>query len=789
MASSTLRTGLMTSVCSGKTTKNYEYATKHAFGTGSLGVYIDYLYFSAPMPKGATITSAKLYLYTDAQTTGAAVHTITAKRLNKSVSMTKVTYKTRPTTYYATPAAVAVSKTAPFVAGTEWVLDVTAHMQAVANGEAWYGWELSGGATTNPQRSIYGPRWSTSSQRPRLEVVWAMLPGTPSSLSPGGGRVVSQTKPVLRATYVDIGADNPLAAVQVQRNDSSNDFSGAVTWDSGTVASNTPQLDTSLTSWPALTGPGVYWRMRVQDTNGLWSLWSSPELFGYDAKATVELVSPGAEPNNYVTEDSPPIVWNFPAVGPEKTTNGTIASLAYFTAFAGPSGVTAVTRIAGGAQDGTGVARCTWTTGTSAVSGAAGLTYSNSAGTADPGLTVLPGMAYDLRANVRASIGQTITYGVTWYDAAEAQISTTSTTQAVTANTWQALSYRTAAAPANAARARLIFYGTSAVWPTGSTLDVSNLSLLTADTSETQAAYQVFLIDPVDGRTLWTSGKVTSSSATGFSLPPGYLKTVGATYRVVVYVWDTKNREATPGAPTYAGVGQNFTYQLSNTVAPVTTMTATPDLVRPSVALTWSRSVFPDSFTILRDGVVIATELAPGDVATSGTAFAYVDPAPLVGVTATYQVAAVVNGRSSSGNATAAAAASVSGMWLANQDRSVEVLITGRQTDRAWTFGEQSEVLEVIGGSEVIVVTHAQRGLEGTISGQLRTGMFGLTTTAAQWKAALLTLKRKGASGETLLLTAGDATIPVVIRQVNVYPRAEPQLAYDVSFEFYQVAL
>ena len=82
----------------------------------------------------------------------------------------------------------------------------------------------------------------------------------------------------------------------------------------------------------------------------------------------------------------------------------------------------------------------------------------------------------------------------------------------------------------------------------------------------------------------------------------------------------------------------------------------------------------------------------------------------------------------------------------------------------------------------------AQRGLEGTISGQLRSDMLGLSTTAAQWKAALLALRTKAATGQQMWLTAGDSTIPVVVRSIKVTPRPEPILAYDASFEFYQVS-
>lgn len=612
MAGATLKTALMTSVYAGKTTKNYESATKHGLGTGSNGALVDYLYFSKPMPFGATVISAKLFLYTDSST-GTSTQTITVKRLKQTVSMTKVTYKTRPTSYYTTPVAATASRTAPFPASSEWVVDVSAQLQAVANGDPWYGWELTG--TSTPNRNVYGPRYKTASLRPRLEVVWAMLPTSPASLSPGGGRLVGLTKPTLRATYTDVGADNPLSAVQVQRSDVDNTFS-TVTWDSGVLPATSAQLDTASTTWPALTaGTVVWWQMRVQDVNGLWSPYSTPESFGYAPKSTVTLTSPAAAPNNVVNDDSPPITWTF----------------------------------------------------------------------------------------------------------------------------------------------------------TG-----------------TQTAYQVTLLDPVTGNVRWTSGKVTSAATNGFSLPSGYLTDLTGTYRVTVYVWDDKQRETTPGDPAYSQATQDFTYALTNTVTPTTSMVATPDPVRPRVDLSWSRSSFPDTFTILRNGIVIAADLLAGDLTTGATTFAWSDPAPMPNTAATYQATAVVNGKSSSGNATSTVTVATQGVWLADYDRTNEVLIVGRES-RSWTYGEQSEVLEVIGGTEVVVVTHAQRGLEGSISGQLRSNMLGLATTARQWKAALLAIKAKSGQGQTMWLTAGDATMPVTIRQINITPRPDASRDYDVSFEFYQL--
>ena len=607
MAEATLTTALMTAVSAARPTTNYEYGAKHPLRLGGSGDCLTYIYFSKPFPAGATIASAVLIVNTEAVTV-TGTHTLTVRRLKQAVSMTKVTYNTRPTALYADTAAT-VSKTGTQPVNTEWQIDVTAMLQSVANGDAWYGLQLT--SNFNPVRYVYGPKWTTAAYRPRLVVSWTVPPEAPTALAPGGGRAIGGAKPYLRASYADPNGDNPIANVQVQRATTS-DFTTPA-WDSGTVAASAAELDTATTSWVALAdNEVVFWRIRVQDVNGLWSAWSQPDSFKRDIKGTLTITSPGASPNNIVNDDTAPIAWTF--------------------------------------------------------------------------------------------------------------------------------------------------------------------------TGETQAAYQVTIIEPETQKNLWTSGKITGT-ATGVTLPPGVLTETGKVYHAGVIVWDAKQRETLPNDPAYVGVAQPFTFALSSVAAPVTTLTASQDFVRPKVTLDFVRSAFPDSFTVLRNSKVIASDIIPGDVLVSGTAFRWVDPAPEPGLSAVYEVAAVVNGKASSGNATATITPQSQGIWLADRLRTNEVVIYGRDA-RSFTLGENSEIFEVLGGTEVAVVTHAQRGLEGQVTGQIHGGLQGLGLTAQEWRTKLL--KIRDAPGQQCWLTLNDATIPVFIANVTCTPRALPTLSYDVSFNFYQ---
>lgn len=304
-------------------------------------------------------------------------------------------------------------------------------------------------------------------------------------------------------------------------------------------------------------------------------------------------------------------------------------------------------------------------------------------------------------------------------------------------------------------------------------------------TGETQAAYQVSVTETTadGGQRLWTSGKKTGTITT-YTLPSGVITSPDSSYLLSVRIWDTKQRESTPGDPAYVEVTRTFTYTPTAAVTATTSPTAVTAAPYPRVTVGWQRTTDPDSFTILRNRVVVASGLLAADVRVSGQVFSWVDRSAPPMQALTYEVLAVVNGRASASNPTVQATMIPMGIWLADATRANEVMIVGRD-DRQLAYGEDSEAITVVGATETVIVTQGMRGYEGTITGELQSNMPGTGgITAQQWRAALLRIKRQ--AGRKCWLTFGDRTIECRVRNLTVRPKPTPPLAFLVSFEVYQ---
>lgn len=261
-----------------------------------------YLSFARPFPKGVTILSAKLRMTSRYDETGS--RTVTLKKVTAAWTSTKMTWNNKPAVS-ATDSKALTKGTAP--AYTVWEFDVTTHMQAVADGAAWYGWRFETSATTL-YHQFFSANASVSgrSVKPTLEIVYIEKPSKPTQLSPAGGRVTALSKPILRFDFTDSQGSTTMQAFQVQLNPT-NSFT-APAFDTGTYLASVPQLDLSTTAYAGLADAATaYWRVRVQDDSGLWSSWSDATSFTRRVKPTLTIVNP---PANEIDEPTPPIIWS-----------------------------------------------------------------------------------------------------------------------------------------------------------------------------------------------------------------------------------------------------------------------------------------------------------------------------------------------------------------------------------------------------------------------------------------------------------------------------------------------
>lgn len=285
--------------------QNRNYGTTSAIRLRTTGGdHRGWMFFALPFPRGATILSATLRVYSREAWAG---EVITVRRASAKWSVNKITHNNKPGVTGATVASAAITG----ARGKEVAINVASIMQEVANGAAWYGFHMiSAGADI----SIYSAQSTATSKRPTLTITWIDAPKAPTVMSPTGNHAITAAKPVLSFNYLDPSADSPMESVQVQIDPAAN--WAAPAWDSGEVASTVPQLDLTTTAYPGLAADAsTYWRVRVKDSGNLWSAWSHTvngqgNQFQRKAKGTVTITSPADAPNNFVWDPSPPIDWS-----------------------------------------------------------------------------------------------------------------------------------------------------------------------------------------------------------------------------------------------------------------------------------------------------------------------------------------------------------------------------------------------------------------------------------------------------------------------------------------------
>ncbi len=304
--------------------------TKNWFGkTGYMSLYgrsgranYGIVWFANPFPRsGGNVLRATLTLKTR-KVTGSGSSQIIAQLCKQwSSHFGTVNWNTRPAGKLA---QASLSKTNPLAEGTSWTFDVTEQMQAVANGEPFYGFIL---ATTSQHQILVQGNMSAALD-PHLAVEFIESPFPPDDLAPSTGQAVGTPSPVLRMSYKDYVGGDVLSALQVRCGTTEDRASGSPFFDSGEVASTLPQLD--LSQQPGWTPPAadtvVWWQARCKDSSGTWSGWSDPVSWKHHSRPVVELLQP--EPSDGVfTDPTPPIQWKYTGDMPQTRWRASVSIL------------------------------------------------------------------------------------------------------------------------------------------------------------------------------------------------------------------------------------------------------------------------------------------------------------------------------------------------------------------------------------------------------------------------------------------------------------------------------
>lgn len=259
-----------------------------------------YLYV-APPPKGVTIVSAVLHLFTSEAWSGTNV--VTVKRVVHTWAEKTLDWTNRPDNTGSHAASVSV--VAPGL-GADIAVDVSDIFQDVANGQPYYGFQVQ--IDVSGDRRLHDSESAKPGFRPYLDLEYSTLPEAAGDLSPNGV-VVYEASPALSWSFLSRTPGESQAQSQVQVTTADDtDFSSPV-YDSGMVTN----LDEgwSLDGEYSLTdGTDYIWRVTVMDAHGATSEPSDAADLNYSAASALVITNPASDGDD-VEDSTPTFTWTF----------------------------------------------------------------------------------------------------------------------------------------------------------------------------------------------------------------------------------------------------------------------------------------------------------------------------------------------------------------------------------------------------------------------------------------------------------------------------------------------
>lgn len=255
--------------------------------------------------------------------------------------------------------------------------------------------------------------------------------------------------------------------------------------------------------------------------------------------------------------------------------------------------------------------------------------------------------------------------------------------------------------------------------------------------------------------------------------------------RIVVDVFDGRDREAVPGYPIYGSVGAVFEFKPGDDLEVPKNLKVTPLRPTPEVRISWDRSEVPDRWDIYRDDVLLSRHDGL-DWLIDGDHYEMIDRFAPNGAHR-WKLFAIVNGVAARSQQIEIDVARGKATWLEEPDDYRRVAIID-DTDHDMELAETVAEHEILGARSKVVITSAQRGYEGTLEGKIADWDSGMPDgdNAQVWHDNLMDFKSM--VGHTFRMAIEDIVIPVKIYQVNV--RRDKVLQFNgwyVNLHWHQV--
>ena len=273
------------------------------------------------------------------------------------------------------------------------------------------------------------------------------------------------------------------------------------------------------------------------------------------------------------------------------------------------------------------------------------------------------------------------------------------------------------------------------------------------------------------------SGWLDGADATSVSWTPTTALQDDTDYTVQFDIQDANVRTSSQGDPNFLRVTEDFTTTFVDTVTAPMLVSVAQDADLPLPMLTFTRSTAPDSFTICRDGKVVAADLDPADLLVSGTTYAWRDTnfgEPLV--SHTYEVAAVVNGQRSDWSSGGAVTITPVGLWIIGSDLTTWFMLVDYRLGDGWQRTDQSELFTVIGRSTSVQITAALGAIEGSVDGNLVGGP-ATTATASEMADSFEAIRLAQAP---VTMICGDYVGKVRLRNMLLKPHPDRKANQDI---------